>query len=249
MSGGCVGAGILALAYFALVYLYTGGTVTFGWFWVLLAGVFFLFALLFRLSANTHGVGIALFRFFLHFLLVGSLAIMMYFGGRILRAANASYPDDLDFVVVLGAQVKGKAPSKSLRLRLEKALEIAEKVPQATFILTGGQGEGESISEASCMENYLLVHGVPENRLVLEENATPTWENLSFSDTLTGCGSGHTGVLSNSFHVCRALALARKAGYSDVYGVPASSDYILYPNYVVREICAMIVEGLWWKDP
>jgi len=31
-----------------------------------------------------------------------------------------------EFVVVLGAQVKGKAPSKSLRLRLEKALEIAE---------------------------------------------------------------------------------------------------------------------------
>ena len=66
------------------------------------------------------------------------------------------------------------------------------------------------------MENYLTAHGISRERLVLEEKSTNTKENLKFSDALTGCSQKNTGILSNNFHVYRAVKIAEKAGYESV---------------------------------
>ena len=149
---------------------------------------------------------------------------------------------NLDYVVVLGAHVKGDVPSKALELRLKAALKYARENEDTTLILSGGQGSGEDITEAKCMENYLTAHGIPEERLVLEEKSTRTKENLKFSDDLTGCGKKNTGILSNNFHVYRAVGLAKKLGYEHPYGLAAPSDPIMQVHYVVREVAALIKE-------
>ena len=90
------------------------------------------------------------------------------------------------------------------------------------------------------MENYLTAHGISRERLVLEEKSTNTKENLKFSDALTGCSQKNTGILSNNFHVYRAVKIAEKAGYEHHYGIAAPSDPIMQVHYVVREAAALI---------
>ena len=90
------------------------------------------------------------------------------------------------------------------------------------------------------MENYLTAHGISRERLVLEEKSTSTKENLKFSDGLTGCSKKNTGILSNNFHVYRAVKIAEKAGYEYPYGIAAASDPIMQVHYVVREVAALI---------
>ena len=153
-------------------------------------------------------------------------------------------PDNLDYIIVLGAHVDGTRLSLALLERTRRAFQYLKENPDTKAILSGGQGSGEDITEAKCMENYLTAHGIPESRLVLEEKSTRTKENLKFSDDLTGCGKKNTGILSNNFHVYRAVELARKLGYEHPYGIAAASDPIMQVHYVVREVAALVKEML-----
>ena len=79
---------------------------------------------------------------------------------RVISGMKSSGKKNLDYVVVLGAHVKGDVPSKALELRLKAALKYARENEDTTLILSGGQGFGEDITEAKCMENYLTAHGI-----------------------------------------------------------------------------------------
>ena len=56
-----------------------------------------------------------------------------------------------------------------------------EENPETKAVLSGGKGDGESITEAQAMCNYLVEHGIDRERLILEEKSTNTTENLKFS--------------------------------------------------------------------
>ena len=86
--------------------------------------------------------------------------------------------------------------------------------------------------------------GVEEERLILEDRSTSTRENLLFSDQLTGCGSSRCGIISNDFHICRVMKLARKAGYRDCYGIAAEGDPVMELHYIVRESVALFMMAL-----
>lgn len=94
------------------------------------------------------------------------------------------------------------------------------------------------------MRRYLTERGIPKERLILEETSTSTKENLEFSDALTGCGKKRTGILSNNFHVYRAVLLAQKLGYEHAEGIAAASDPLMQVHYVVREAAALLKEKL-----
>ena len=94
------------------------------------------------------------------------------------------------------------------------------------------------------MKRYLVKNGISSDRLILEEKSTDTRENLKFSDEMTGCKEKKTGILSNDFHVYRAVRLAKKMGYTSPEGIAAQSDPFMEPHYIVREIFALIKEQL-----
>lgn len=50
--------------------------------------------------------------------------------------------------------------------------------PGSTAILCGGQGDGESMTEADCMYGWLTAQGVAPDRLIKEDRSTTTMENL-----------------------------------------------------------------------
>lgn len=170
--------------------------------------------------------------------------------GKIIHGMTSEPEEELDYLIVLGAQVKKTVPSKALVLRLQKACEYLKEHSQTKAVLSGGQGSGEEIAEAECMYRYLTEHGIPEERLLKEECSTTTRENLMYSarvladsrqevTTETVLGS-KIGLVSNNFHIYRALLLAEKFGYRKVYGVPAASDWKLQIHYMVREYFAVL---------
>ncbi|MBQ8304900.1 MAG: YdcF family protein [Blautia sp.] len=236
------GAAVLSLLYYIVIVLYAGITASFAWFWpvlaVLLAAVGAVWG---KLRTNAEG-GIPAAE-------IGLLVILFVFAltfavltGLVLKGMRAEGEKDLQYVIVLGAQVRGDHPSLSLEKRLEKAFSYAEENPDTILILSGGQGPGEAMTEASCMEEWLLAHGIPKERMILEERSTSTVENLIFSDELTGCKNARTGIITNDFHVYRAQRLAERQGYSDVCGIAAGSVPIMEVHFIVREVFALLKE-------
>ena len=81
---------------------------------------------------------------------------------------------DLDYIIVLGAHVAGTRLSKALLERTRRALRYLEENPETRAVLSGGQGQGEQISEAEAMYRYLTEHGIDGSRLILEDRSTNT---------------------------------------------------------------------------
>lgn len=240
MSLLCFCAGIICLAYYLLIVVYAGITADFAWIWLVLAAILEGGAVLIRYGKNHPGFFPGWVKYAVSAVVLLGIVCFAALCSLVVSGMKTSARKNLDYVVVLGAHVKGDVPSKALELRLKAALKYARENENTILVLSGGQGFGEDITEAKCMENYLTAHGISRERLVLEEKSTNTKENLKFSDALTGCRQKNTGILSNNFHVYRAVKIAEKAGYEHPYGIAAPSDPIMQVHYVVREAAALI---------
>ena len=153
-------------------------------------------------------------------------------------------PVNADYLIVPGAKVYGKEPSDALRSRIDLAWEYLSRNPDTVAILSGGQGSGESISEAECMRRVLISYGLSEDRILLEDRSTTTAENMQFSYGLYGDPEASVGIVTSNFHLYRSIRLAKKCGWTKVYGVPAPFRGILLPHYIAREFLTVTVDTL-----
>lgn len=182
-------------------------------------------------------------RRFLAALLIAGAAAFLAIELPILSDARTDAPDGCRYLIVLGAGVNGSAPSLSLATRLEAALDYLERNPDTAAVVSGGQGAGEDITEAACMRAWLEARGVAASRILEEDRATDTLENLRYSfalieargDSPQGCA-----VVSGAYHLCRAKLLARSLG-AEVYGVAAPpGNFFVSLNYFIREGCGRV---------
>lgn len=100
---------------------------------------------------------------------------------RVVSWARTDNETPVTAIIVLGAGVNGRSPSLSLRTRLDAALAYAQDRPDVPIIVSGSQGQGEDISEARCMADWLTARGVDPERVWLEEKADNTRENIAYS--------------------------------------------------------------------
>lgn len=145
-----------------------------------------------------------------------------------------------DCIIILGAQVKGKKITDSLKRRLDKAILYLRKFPDTKVIVSGGQGKGEDITEADAMADYLIRFGIDEKKIIREDRFVSTRENLRFSRQFTDPEQGITGIVTNGFHMYRACLIAKQEGYRNIYKIPASSNPVFQLNYLMREFFAVI---------
>lgn len=164
----------------------------------------------------------------------------------IVKAAADRSKQDAPYVVVLGAAVYGTDPSITLQHRLEGAARYLDTNPQAKAVVSGGQGEGEDISEAECMRRYLVEHGIAADRILLEDQSTSTKENLAFSKAVIEADGGDASriaIISSAYHLYRAKRMASALGM-DAIGVAGSDGYPIYMfGMYLREAAA--VAKLW----
>ena len=149
-----------------------------------------------------------------------------------------------DFIIVLGAHVDGTRLTLALLERTRRAFQYLKENPHTKAVLSGGKGNGESISEAQAMFEYLVKHGISRQRLIKEEQSTNTKENLAFSLKKIGDSNVSVGVVTNNFHVFRGVAIARKCGFREVYGIPSRYRSWRLLIYIPREILAVIKDKL-----
>ena len=152
------------------------------------------------------------------------------------------YPN-LEYIIVLGAHVDGTRLTLALLERTRRALQYLEENPDTKAVLSGGKGDGESLSEAQAMCDYLVEHGIDRERLILEERSTSTTENLKFSLALIGLDHS-VGVVTNNFHVFRGTAIGRKCGCKEIYPIPSKYCYWRLLIYIPREILAIIKDKI-----
>lgn len=157
----------------------------------------------------------------------------------IVKKAKETPPSNADYLVVLGARLHGEEMSLSLLYRVEAALKYLRENPTTKVIVSGGQGPGEDITEAEAMYRYFTSEGIAENRVLLEDQSTTTFENLSFSKELTE-GSNSVIIVSNDFHLFRSTIIAERVGFENVYTLPAKTPKIVILKLWVREYAAVL---------
>lgn len=175
-------------------------------------------------------------------LLVLGAAVFAVFEAPVISNAKTDADPQSDYLIVLGAGVNGSAPSLSMVNRLEAALDYLEAYPDAVAIVSGGQGAGEDVTEASAMHDWLVAHGMPESRIVQEDQSTSTRENLENSFAIIrsrgGDPAGGVAVVSSEYHLYRAKQMARALGAKPL-GVAAETTLpTMRANYFIREAFA-----------
>ena len=128
--------------------------------------------------------------------------------------------------------------------RINAARVYLEENPDTVCIASGGQGEDEPMSEAECIRDHLVAGGIDADRILLEDRSTSTEENMRYSLPMLRSpetDAESVGIVTNDFHVFRALCLARKNGGFTFYGVPARSTVFGFIHYAMREFFTLSV--------
>ncbi|MCM1120821.1 MAG: YdcF family protein [bacterium] len=163
--------------------------------------------------------------------------------GLILSRFGGTARPGADYMVVLGAQWKTGGPSDVLRRRLDRAVEYLRENPATVVVVSGGQGRDEIMPEAEGMRQYLIDAGIEEDRILTEGSSTNTRENLVFSAGLIDSRNGRTVIVTNNFHVFRAVKIAEKQGYQ-AEGLAADSVVWMVPNNLLREFFGVVKDFL-----
>jgi len=171
------------------------------------------------------------------------LLLFIVVEGFILSRFEAQARPGADYCIILGAQWKTSGPSVVLRKRLDRAVEYLKENPDTMVIVSGGQGRNEIISEAAGMRQYLVDAGIAGERILTEDKSTNTRENLAFSAGLFDIENSRTVIVTNNFHVFRAVKIAEKQGYQ-AEGLAADSVEWMVPNNLLREFFGVVKDFL-----
>ena len=159
--------------------------------------------------------------------------------------ANHTPPAKDATLVVLGCKVNGVTPSLSLQERIEAAHAYLTAHPDAAVVVSGGQGEGEDITEAACILHHLTARGIAPERIYPESRSTSTRENLEYSlQVIREHGlPDEIAVATNEYHMLRAMTIAKDLG-TEAGAVPAATVWYLFPTYYVRELYGVLHEWI-----
>ena len=145
--------------------------------------------------------------------------------------------------IVLGGGLRRDDVSPMLRSRLDAAVAFHNRNPEALIFVSGGYGHGEIISEAAAMAIYLTQNGVPRDMIILEDGSHSTYQNIRntmiiFDEMFENPPAAV--IITNEFHIYRAVWFARQAGLQDVTSMHGSTPLLSLPGMLVREAAAVV---------
>jgi len=147
----------------------------------------------------------------------------------VIAAQSDLSPDKEMTMVILGTDTKGDQPGSLLKPRLDRAIEYLKKSPD-TKVIVSGKGRGE-YTEAEVMMKYLIDHDIDSKRILQENRAQSTRENLIFSKEIAKKEnvSERFLVVTNNYHQLRASIYAKDYGVvTEALSAP-TTWYMLFP--------------------
>lgn len=148
-----------------------------------------------------------------------ALAVLTVIGTGMLVIAG--FRDDIgkaDVALVLGSKVEmDGTPSPRLRARLDRTLELYRAGWFPSVIASGGTGK-EGFDEAVVMKDYLVAHGIPSDRVIVDNGGTTTFMSAKNTWEIARQKKfGSVFVITQYFHVPRARLALQRYGFSSVY--------------------------------
>lgn len=155
-----------------------------------------------------------------------------------------------DYIIVLGSGLMGgNRVTPLLAGRIDRALKVYrrqadKKKKPPMLIMSGGKGGDEQIAEGEAMKRYALEQGIPEDRILVEDQSKNTYENMLFSRQLIESREAdmkHLHILfsTSNYHVFRAGIYARKAELK-AQGIGAKTKFYFWYNALLREYVAIL---------
>ena len=151
----------------------------------------------------------------------------------VLRSLETQYPavtpnttgSNYVGVIVLGGALEPAyvwtAPQQSAlnsaAERMTEVIPLLRQQPQLTVLFTGGEGElfANGLSEAERASRFFQGQGLPASQLLLESASRTTYENAMLSRQLPGVDASQPWLLlTSAFHMPRAMAAFRRAGWN-----------------------------------
>jgi vancomycin permeability regulator SanA len=126
-----------------------------------------------------------------------------------------------DVAVVFGAGLWKGRPSPYLAHRLDTAAELYRTGKVKVVLVTGDNSRVE-YDEPDAMRTYLTGRGVPDDRIVSDYAGFDTWDSCVRAKEIFGVERAL--LVSQGFHIRRAVALCRSAGV-EAYGVGVAEPH------------------------
>lgn len=140
------------------------------------------------------------------------------------RFPRPTPPENIAGIIVLGGffegginLARGGYELNDSGDRIVETAILARRYQDAKIVVTGGNGslvlKGEA--DAATAPRLLAALGIPKERLRLERRSRNTYENAVFTKNMLDPKPGETWLLvTSAFHMPRAMALFRKAGFT-----------------------------------
>lgn len=134
-------------------------------------------------------------------------------------------PSRPDCLVIPSYALRDRSsPTTPTRAQIELAYEWWKRFPHAKLIMSTGDNQGLGISNASIMAEYAMSLGIPRQNLIEEDRSLTTYENLIYSrEIIQAQGLKQPTLVTLDLYTRRAVATARKLGWTDFYWLSAFS--------------------------
>ena len=150
----------------------------------------------------------------------------------VIHGAVKKYDDDCEYLMILGSVILGEdTPSGQLIERMNRAVVYLKSHLSTKAVCCGGCFRKEQkVSEAQIIKNYLMNNGIEEERILLEDKSTTTYENFEFAlkiiaeDSTKSTENTKIAYLTSDYHIFRSGIIAKQSGIKDVFRVSAKSE-------------------------
>jgi vancomycin permeability regulator SanA len=141
-----------------------------------------------------------------------------------------------DAAVVFGSKVNEDGTlSERLQKRMECALDIYNSGKTEFIIVSGGLGK-EGHYEGSAMKEFLAEKGVPEERIIVDDNGDNTLATVKNAIDIAGKYEIKSIIaVSQYFHITRAKMTFKKYGFKNVSGASPKYFEIMDIYSILRE--------------
>ena len=170
--------------------------------------------------------------------------------GFILSPKKCSLNESAEYVILLGGGIdkNGCLPDSVIK-RVEKTAEYLTVNTDALCVVTGGTLKWLPYPEAPEIKRQLMLKGISEERILVEDKALDTIQNFQNSVDILQQKTGKSCsqilkskfvVITSDFHLRRAERLAQRMGFENIKGIAAKTPVFKIPNSYLREIGAYI---------